>query len=165
MIFAAMSVAVVGISVVAAAVDVRSRRIPNVLTFPGLVLALALRVTMGADALASGLAGAAVGLGLGFVLFAVGALGGGDGKLMMALWALIGFERILPALLAMAIAGGGLAVSEIVRRGGLTGLVGGFARRAAVGPGVAAIESIGGRRTVPYGVAIALGAVWAWFVP
>ena len=60
--------------------DLRTRRIPNRLTVGSLLLALVLRAVGGLDSLSEGLMGAGLGLAVGLALFAVRALGGGDGS-------------------------------------------------------------------------------------
>lgn len=139
--------------VVAAAGDVRALRIPNriplalVLLYPAFVLASPVPVDWlgGVGVGAAALAG-------GFALFALGAFGGGDAKLLaaVALWA--GPAAVLDAVLTTALVGGAIALVMATRaRFGLAlafDACGARALRDAVlGPGV------------PYGVAIAAGGL------
>jgi prepilin peptidase CpaA len=107
--FAALCVAVV-----ACVCDLRSRRIPNVLTLgaaaAGLVYHLA---TGGFSALGQSALGWFVGMLMFIVPFALRGLGGGDVKLVAALGAWIGPEAAIWLGLYAAIAGGvmGIAVS------------------------------------------------------
>ena len=157
----------------AAAFDLWSRRIPNWLTLGGLAAALLLRSVTGVHPLLDGLAGAGLGFGLGLVCMVLGALGGGDGKLLMAAGAFFGFRPFVGALLLIGVLGGLLGIAEAVRQRAILPAVysaGGMLKRWATlgrsaGP-ARTLESPGAVK-VPYGVAIALGAVawWFWGVP
>jgi len=139
---------------VAAYYDWRWRRIPNWLTYPAAGLALVVRLGLGGRAI---LAEGAVGMGLAFVvmalLFASGVMGGGDVKLAAATGAWIGIAAVPRALFFMALLGAGLSLlmagMERVRRPALLRTPEGQAA-APYGP-----------LTVPYGLAIAGGAVLA----
>src|SRR6476646_6105704 len=85
--------------------DVRSRRISNRLTYPLMALGLA------ANGLAGGWGGARDSA-LGWLL---GAIGAGDLKLLAAIGALKGPEFVLHAAVYTALAGGVLALCELVR--------------------------------------------------
>ena len=126
----------------AALTDLRSRRIDNALTL-GLALAAP------AFWWASGLAlwpGMALQLGLGVAvfaalagLFALGAMGGGDVKLLTALALWLPWQPFLKIVVLMALIGGVLTVVVAARHR--------IARRE-------------GRVQVPYGVAIAAAGLW-----
>src|SRR5262249_31013395 len=109
--------AFVGLMLVAVVLDVRSRRIPNWLTGTGLIAALVLRSVMGRDSLVGGLSGAGLAALVSLPLFAIGALGGGDGKLLIAIGGFMGPGRLAGALLMIALVGGALAVLDAYRRG------------------------------------------------
>jgi prepilin peptidase CpaA len=139
--------------------------------------ALLLRAPQGLDALVGGLLGALLAFGLALPFFLVGGLGGGDAKLLAAVGAFLGPRDIWFALFVMSMVGGVMAILVILKNraigqtainlraifssmgsGMFTGWRGGEASKSAVTldtPGVL---------TVPYGVAIATGAVTAWFV-
>ncbi|HEX8276627.1 MAG TPA: prepilin peptidase [Longimicrobiaceae bacterium] len=150
--------------VIAAASDLRTRRIPNLLTVGGFVLALALRAPLGGSALADGFLGAGAALLLGVPLFAMRALGGGDVKLLAAVGAFAGWSGLLPTLAAIGIMGGVLGLVEAVRRGVLRQVLANTGRLAL---SLATFARYGVRTdlrspaaiTVPYGVAIAAGAI------
>src|SRR5687767_7661223 len=152
--------------------DFRTRRIPNWLTAGSLFIALVLKGLAGPAAFWDGLMGAGLGLAVGLVLFAVRALGGGDGKLMIAVGAFLGYERMPGALLAIGVIGGFLGLGEAIRRRvilpSLYNAVDMLRRwitfKRAEEPRT--IESPGAV-TVPYGVAISAGAIawWFWGVP
>ena len=96
--------------------DMRTRRIPNWLTFPAAALGLvAVSVIHGGPGIASSAAGLFVGLVLFFPLFVLKGLGGGDVKLMGALGAWLGTSMILGVAFYTALAGGALALALIVR--------------------------------------------------
>jgi prepilin peptidase CpaA len=101
----------------AAAIDLRTRRVPNPLTallaVGGLGLAAAglSGLTVGAS-----LAGGALGLALMLPRHLFGSTGAGDVKLFAAAGALIGPAPIAAAYLYTAIAGGVLALAITIRR-------------------------------------------------
>ncbi|MDQ3079758.1 MAG: prepilin peptidase [Pseudomonadota bacterium] len=83
-------------------------------------------------------------MGIGTLLFSAGWLGGGDVKLIAAVGLWASFASILILLAFVLMAGGVLAAISLVARGGRA------ARRA---------------KGVPYGVAIAIGAIIVLFQP
>ena len=104
-------IAGLAIAAIACVTDLRSRRIPNVLTFgaalAGLVYQLA---TGGIDGLGQGALGWLVGV-VAFILpFALGGLGGGDVKLLGALGAWLGPSDAVWLALYTGAAGGAMAV-------------------------------------------------------
>jgi len=154
--------------VVAVAKDLKSRRIPNWLTATGLIAALCLRLLMGRDALVDGLSGAGLAALISLPFFAIGALGGGDGKLLIAIGGFMGPVRLAGALLMIALVGGGLAVFDAYRRGILLAVwlnvVDLFKHWLTFGRQGKRIElSSPGAVTIPYGVAIAAGSLAWWF--
>jgi prepilin peptidase CpaA len=102
---------------VGAAIDIRSRRLPNWLTagVVGLYALYAIASPVPVD-WASALAVAATSLVLGFMLFAFHLMGGGDVKLIagLALWA--GLDLIALFLLVTGLAGGLLSVGMLLVR-------------------------------------------------
>lgn len=106
------------IGLAACVTDLRSRRIPNVLTFGGaLAGVLANAVTGGADGAGAALAGWLVGIAVFFVPFALGGMGAGDVKLVAALGAWLGPIDTLWLALYAGIAGGALAIAVAVAHG------------------------------------------------
>jgi prepilin peptidase CpaA len=166
----AQSAALVAVMSLALGWDVRTRRIPNAITVSGFVVALGLRAPMGMSALVGGMAGAGFALLLSLPLFALGGLGGGDAKLLVAAGAFLGPQGLATAALAAAVLGGLMAVATMVRRRVwlpvllscrdlLLNLV--TLGRAGDRP---SLDSPGAVK-IPYGVAISLGTLLAWFVP
>jgi prepilin peptidase CpaA len=95
--------------------DLRRARIPNGLTYSGLVAALLLRATLlGWSGLLSGLFAVLVASAIFFLLFVLGAMGGGDLKLMASVAAWAGHEHVLFVLIAAALAGGVLSLVYIM---------------------------------------------------
>jgi prepilin peptidase CpaA len=147
--------------------DISQKRIPNWLTVGGVVAALALRGFIGVEALGAGLLGGALGLSLGLLLFAVGAMGAGDGKLLATVGACLGFGGLVQALPLIGLAGGLLALVESVRTGTIIPTL---IRFRELMLHMVSFGRVGERRTlamtgavtVSYGVAIAAGVVWAW---
>jgi len=163
---------IVALAVVATAavIDIRTRRIPNLLTFGSAAAAVAYHVwTSGLHGLALSVAGWAVGIALFLPMFLLKGMGAGDVKLLGAVGAWLGTMGVLFAALYSVLAGGVLAL--IV--GGMHGYLGkafsnlwgllGFWRAAGIQPlpGLTIEDSAGPR--LAYGVAIAAGtfaAVW-----
>ena len=169
MISVLTTVALVSLLVAAAVLDLRTRRIPNVLTVSGLMVALALRSTSDAGAVVDGLQSAGIALLVVLPFFMLGAFGGGDLKLLVAVGAFMEPYQFVLALLATAIAGAILAVGESMRRGAL-GLLAhntaGLATHIATGGRLGHRSSINtpGAISVPYGLAIAAGSLTVWFL-
>jgi len=148
---------------------VRSHRIPNVLTFPALACALALSPWAGATA---GVGEAAAGVGLAFALlvvpYAVGGLGAGDVKALMALGAWLGPQTILGSTAWAAMAAGVFGLVLL----GIQGDLGGYFRRWGRVLGSSLIErrlryeapaaGSGEAGGIPFAVAIAVGVAAQW---
>jgi prepilin peptidase CpaA len=157
--FAALAVG----ALVAAVIDLRTRRIPNALTTAMAAFGIGLAAT-GVSGVSLGAAalGFAVGFGLMLPGHALGATGGGDVKLMAAVGAIVGPAVVLKAFLFTALAGGVLAVVVALRRRRLAATLAGTARMIAT-PGEARgdIRSAVSDRRFAYGPAIAVGSVLA----
>jgi len=95
--------------------DVRGRRIPNGLTYSGLITALVVRTGLaGWTGLKGGLLGLLLAGGIFYLFFLLGGMGGGDVKLVAAVGAWAGTAQIGSILIVSAIAGGILAVGYMV---------------------------------------------------
>ncbi len=106
---------VIGASLVAALLDMRTRRVPNWLTLPLLASGLVASVILGGLAgLGSAIAACGL-LALPYViLFVVGGGGAGDAKMMGALGAWLGLEAGVPVLVCVAGIGGVLGLLRMV---------------------------------------------------
>ena len=166
--FGLVSVALTVVLVAAAWSDLRTRRIPNLLTMSGLVVALVLRGIAGPSAFVDGLLGTLLAFVLTLPLLTLGVLGGGDAKLLMAIGAFMGPRHFLWAGTVIAIIGGMMAVVDAGRRGVLLPVLfncgqimkhwATFGRRGA-NRSIATVGAL----TIPYGIAIAAGALLLWF--
>jgi prepilin peptidase CpaA len=147
----------------AAAIDLRTRRVPNALTLSLAVTGLAFAaVGVGRLTLAGSLLGLGVGLALMLPGHLFGATGAGDVKLFAAIGALIGPASIATAFLYTAIAGGCLAAAVAVRRRRL-GATLDRARRLVASGGATSdeIERVGAANRFAYAPAIAIGVLMA----
>jgi prepilin peptidase CpaA len=107
-------IAAVIIAALAVVSDLRTRRIPNVLTFGAAIAAVVARGLFdGIGSAGVGLAGWAVGVAIFFPVFALGGMGAGDIKLLGAIGALLGPLAALWVCLFTGVAGGvmGIAVA------------------------------------------------------
>jgi prepilin peptidase CpaA len=150
-----------------AAIDVRTRRIPNVVSVGLAAVGLALAATGASGvSIGSSMAGFLVGLVVMAPGRLLGATGAGDVKLMAAVGAVVGIERILAAFVFTAIAGGVMAVAIAIRRGRLGATLGGTGRMLRGPAGTRQqIASAGAHNRFSYGPAIAVGgALAAWLV-
>lgn len=163
-------VIVLGVVGAAAVIDVRSRRIPNVLTFGAAAAALLYASwTAGLHGLALSAGGWAVGIALFLPMFLLRGMGAGDVKLLGAVGGWLGPAGVLYAGLYSVLAGGVLALIVGAIHGylgkalsNLWGLLM-FWRTAGIQPlpGLTIDDAPGPR--LAYGVAIAAGtcaAVW-----
>ena len=145
----------------AAAIDLRTRRIPNAFTMPlaasGVLLAAAGWGTVGIGA---ALAGWGVGLLLMLPGYLIGATGGGDVKLFAAVGAFLGPSLMVAALVHTAIAGAVLALAVAARRGRVAETINGTSLLVMTGGKyAAALEDPGVRNRFAYAPAIAVGAM------
>jgi prepilin peptidase CpaA len=163
-----VSAALTAVLAAAAWTDYRSRRIPNALTLTGLAVALLLRAVVGSEAIFDGLVGALLAFVLTLPLIVLGVMGGGDAKLLIVIGAFMGPRHFLWAGVLIAIIGGMMAVLDAGRRGVLLPVLyncgqimkhwATFGRRGAN----RSFASVGAL-TIPYGIAIATGALLWWF--
>jgi len=157
--------------------DLRARRIPNAVVFPGMLAALALHALvpsgaglfgtpMGGLGLASSLGGLALGLAFLMPLYALRLMGAGDVKLLAMAGAFFGAGQVLALTLATLLAGGVLALVVAARQRKLRQLVAnagqmvahtGLSALAGMVAPVPPPAAASGR--LPYAVAIAAASV------
>jgi prepilin peptidase CpaA len=106
------------LSVIAGWTDLRSRRIPNWLTVPGLLIGIAANTVLsGWTGLKASLLGAAVGLALLLPFVLLRSLGAGDWKLAGALGAFAGSGVLVDLLVASVFVAGLMAVALVIYKG------------------------------------------------
>lgn len=114
--------------------DVRARRIPNAIVFPGAVVGLALHAllpagsglfasTPGSLGLLSALGGLALGLAILLPMYALRLMGAGDVKLLAMVGCFVGAGQILCVALATLLAGGILALVVAAWQGSLRQII------------------------------------------
>jgi prepilin peptidase CpaA len=148
---------------VAAAIDLRTRRVPNALNAALAAIGLALAAA-GVSGVSMAAAAAGLGVGLALMLpgFLFGATGAGDVKLFAAMGTLVGPAPMVRAFVFTAIAGGLLAVAFAARRGILQRTLGRtVVLVASGGANAAVIEAPIANNRFPYAPAIAVGCVIA----
>jgi prepilin peptidase CpaA len=155
------------VALLGAITDVRSARLPNRLTYSAIFAALVLREAFGGWAgLKSGLLGVGIAGGIFCVLYVMGAMGGGDMKMMAAVGAWIGSTHILTVLIVIALAGGVLALVSMIFNRNLIQTVRNAVRlvmfrfTAGLEPHPEMNLQAPGSRRVPFGVAIAMGTLF-----
>ena len=153
------------LSILAAAIDVKSATVPNWLTVGGLVAALGFRTCVsGRAGLEAALAGALLGGGILFVPFLVRGIGGGDVKLMAAVSAWLGIAHTLVFILATALAGGLWALGYLAFRKQTGEALSRMAQtvRFHLAFGIQPLERRGRSIHLPYSLAIASGAFFVF---
>jgi len=106
------------LTILAALLDWRSRRIPNWLTVPGLLSGVVVHALIaGWPGALFALKGAGLALILLLPLVALRALGAGDWKLMGAVGAFVGWQMFLFVLLGSIFASGIMAIVQVYRTG------------------------------------------------
>jgi prepilin peptidase CpaA len=158
------------ILVAAAVTDLRQNRIPNRLTLVAFVSGILFGVVQEAGWPGAAVAGAGLALLVTMPLFLLGAIGGGDAKLLAAIGAFLGPAGLVSAALYAGVLGGFMSLAQMARRGVVLPVLlrmknrvfhaitlGRRGERDVLG-GPAAV-------TIPYGIALAAGALVAWFLP
>jgi prepilin peptidase CpaA len=153
--------------------DVFQRRIPNWLVLAGVVVGFTVSASQEAPRLYESVLGFVLGIGILIVPFALGWLGAGDVKLLGAMGALLGIKLLPRIFFYTALCGLLLAILSIVLKRlkinmkVFPAIWGDLKLALASGgkvlpPGVTE-RVIAGSHAVPYGVAIALGALVALY--
>ena len=95
--------------------DLKVQKIPNLLTYPTIIVAIAYHgVTGGSDGLFFSLSGLCVGTAVILIPYLFGGMGAGDVKLMGASGAVLGVKGISVAFIITALAGGIYALVLVV---------------------------------------------------
>lgn len=101
----------------ASGMDLKYRKIPNLITFSLAAAGFLISCTQyGWNGAAQSFLGIALGFFLLIIPFSLGAMGGGDVKLLAALGACLGPSHLFHVFLASAIAGGALSLIEVTRQ-------------------------------------------------
>lgn len=144
--------------------DLRTGRIPNAFTFPVLLAGLVWQTWSRGPA---GLGDAALGVLLGFLIlgwmYALGHLGGGDVKFLMALGAWGGSIFALKVALLSILLGGVLAAVVLAFQGKLGEVflrIFRFLRSAWIAQLALEFPKVDRSRTLPFGLPIAVAAAW-----
>lgn len=128
------AVAVSACGLAAAAIDLRTRHVPNALTGTAAAVGIALAVTgAGRIGIGAALVGGAIGLTLMLPGYLFASTGGGDVKLLAALGTLLGPRKIFIAYFGMAIGGGLIALAIAARRRSLRNEMFAYAPAIALG--------------------------------
>lgn len=151
--------------------DIRERRIPNWITFPGAAIALVLHASTGSAQLLQSFLGLAVGTGAMLVPFICGWLGAGDVKLLGLMGGIVGLSSIPRVFFYSSLIGGLLAGGVLIRRSTQTNVLTrcwwdiklavwslGFIMPVPITQPTVA------RTSVPFGVAIGIGTLVALYL-
>jgi prepilin peptidase CpaA len=159
-------IVVAAAAITAAAIDLRIHRVPNVLTAGIALVGFGLAaIGLGRVGLSLSLAGCLVGLGVMLPGYLIGAMGGGDVKLLAAVGTLLGPGATLRAFVASAIVGGLIAIFVAWRRGRFAATVSGAtALVTSAGSRIDEISDTRRDNRFAYAPAIAVGAIVAALV-
>ena len=159
-------VVLVAATVTAAVIDVRTRRVPNLLTMSLAAVGLAMAMAgFGRVGIIASITGCLVGLVVMLPGHLLGATGGGDVKLLAAAGTLLGPAATFRAFVATAIAGGLIAVVVALRRRRLAATLAGTASLVtSAGSDIAVIRESSQDNRFAYAPAIAIGAIVAALV-
>ncbi|MCE9508439.1 MAG: prepilin peptidase [Alphaproteobacteria bacterium] len=153
-ITAFMTLIVFVVTLLSCVSDVRSLRIPNwhSLVILGCFIPAWLATPGAFDGLPQHAAAMGVMFVVGYLMFSLGLMGGGDSKLATVLGLWVGLNGLAPFILSMAIAGGVVGLVSIIISKKK------FFKNPLPGSWIEQVQA--GRNAIPYGVAISIGA-WA----
>jgi prepilin peptidase CpaA len=113
-----LQISVSAVLILACITDLRTRRIPNVLTFSAIAAALLYHAAIGGlNAAGWSLAGCLLGALLFFPMFALRGMGAGDVKLLAAVGAWLGPSQVAIVALVSSLAGGVIAIAVALGHG------------------------------------------------
>lgn len=158
--------------IVASVNDLRFQKIPNLLTYPAMAVALVYHFMInGLDGLLFSAGGLALGIAILIIPYLMGGMGAGDAKLMGAVGAILGARGVFIAFLFTAIIGGVYAlIVVLIKRQHFKGF---FTRQAATmktfifTKQFIPISRDNNNEKKPklcYGIAIALGTLFSVFL-
>ena len=157
-----------GIAVIGAGTDIATRRIPNWLTYSGMLVGIVGHtVLQGWHGLGSAVLGGLIGGGAFLVFFLVHAMGAGDVKLIAAVGCMAGPTPTVHIVLASAIAGGIFAIVLSLWRRKLRTVLANVVDlirfHAVAGAEVHPSLNLSNPQAarLPYGVAIAAGVLYS----
>jgi len=153
--------------VIGAVGDLRTRRIPNRLVLVigvfGLIYSLSMQPVIAGGL--RGFAGLLVGLAIWLPFYAFGWVGAGDVKLFAAAAAWLGPMGAVEGAIVGAIAGAVLALVWMMKSRGLKETAETLGMAASSPSLLSPTGPLSRRSTLPYGIAIAFGAIWAGWLP
>lgn len=163
--------------------DLTQKKIPNFITFPAILLGLlSYSIFNGLEGFKFSIVGFLVGLGIFLFPFILGGMGGGDVKLMAAIGALKGWKFVLYTTIYAGLIGGIIVIIYLIYKKKLW-----ITLKKALGMILRPVlfvlnitfenkifkkinnyflglETIKEKYYIPYGVAIGLGAILAYFI-
>lgn len=154
--------------IISAYTDVARGKVYNWCTYPAILLGIASHCLIGYQTgdwlwIVWGVLGLLIGAGLFLLPYRFGLVGGGDVKLMGAVGALQGPNFVILSAFLSAVVGAIFGLSILIWKGrlreGLRNFGGAMLRPWKLKERTAADDT-----RLPYGLAIALGTFWAWFV-
>jgi len=159
------------IAAIGAVTDLATHRVPNKLTYSGMLVAIAGRFALeGWHGLGSAVAGGLVGGGAFLIFFLLHVMGAGDVKLITAVGCFVGPSVAIEIVLASAIAGGIFAIVLSLWQGRLRVVLANswdlIRFHAAVGAEVHPTLNLSNPQAerLPYAVAIAAGVLYSALV-
>lgn len=160
---------VVAFALTTAVGDLRWQKIPRTFTTAGLIAGFLFHGLYGG--LISSLIAAVLGLAIGLAFFQLGAIGGGDVKLIVALGGMLGLYPWLYAMEIAVLTAGAIALMQAIRRGMLRQTLSNIGKtfRWVASSGVREHPVIHVRNAAmlraPFGVAAAVGVLFAIVKP
>lgn len=157
---------------IATVIDIKQRRIPNVLNVSLAIIGLINSAIMsGWYGLGEHILAMAFGLIIFFIFYIAGVYGAGDAKLMAAIGAIMGFPFIIQATVLVIIVGGLISIVILIESVGVKQvfmLIGSFTKALFTGtlkPFLAQISN-SKKHAYPFSIAILIGSVMTlWLIP
>ena len=159
------------VALIGAGTDIKSRRIPNYLTGPAILLGLILHVSLdGFHGLWTSLAAGMICGAIFLAFYLAGGMGAGDVKLIAAVGCLAGLSSVAYLLILTSLAGGVMGVVFALMRGKLkqtllnVGAIASHHRAEGLKPHPELNVLNADNLRLPYGVAIAAGSTLTFFL-